>query len=118
MANSSTLVSSCSMRGKTIYAYRVVVDTTGSDLTIRTPLTGNHIFLMGIIGSEASATNITWKSGANTLVTTEQAANQGLWAPVSRGSFYLFTEKGSALVMQASVAVDSLLMYVAEESTF
>ncbi len=118
MANSATLVNTTTRRGKaTVYSYKIVIDTTGQDLTIRTPTGVSRIFLVGAILSDGTAMNITFKSGSTTLCIPELTTNQALIAPVSCGnedSYLLATEAAAALVIQSSGALTAGLLHVVE----
>lgn len=118
MANSATLVSTTTRRGKaTVYGYKVVIDTTATDLTIRTPTGVAKIFLIGAYLSDGTAMNITFKSGSTTLCIPELAANQDLQVSVPCGdvdSFILATESAQALVIQSSAALTAGILFVAE----
>jgi len=118
MANTSTFLHSVVVGGKLLDAYSVTIDTTGSDLTVFTPATGNHVFVHGVIFSEGTAANLTFKSGSTTLITPEMAANQGVWSSIERDVFHLSTAKGEALVLNSSAAISSMLVYVSQNSTF
>lgn len=119
MANSATLITSVNHRGKVIHEYAVVLDTTSSDLTILTPVAGNHVFMHGISFSEGTgAPNLTFKSGSTTIFTPELAANQGIWNVVNRDSYYLATTQSAALILNTSVIISTLVIHVSEGAFF
>ena len=98
-----------------VYPYVVAIDTTGSDLTIRTPATGNMVCVVGWQFAETNAANITFKSGTTTNVVFELAANQGVLESIHREPLYC-TQPSEALKVQSSAAISSLLFYVVEPS--
>lgn len=123
MGNTATLVATVPRRGAPgpVYSYRVNIDTTGADLTIRTPDSDKAIFLVGMVLSEASATNLTFKNGSTTMVIPELTTYQGILERVQFGGdntfgFILGTSLGSALVVQSSVAIttNNCLIHVCE----
>lgn len=119
MANSATLTASINAKGKTLYQYTVVIDTTGTDLTIRTPATNNQIFLHSIAGVESgAAATLTFKSGSTTLFVPEFQSGSGTWERCSRNQFMLATAVDGALKIQSTAAYSSLLLIVSEDSIF
>ena len=119
MANTATLVGTTPRRVNAgpVYSYKIAIDTTGSDLTIQTPATGNRIFIVGFWLADGTANNITWKSGSNTLFTPELAANFNLIQPVPTGDsdgWILATNAGEALIINCSAALTSGLIHVVE----
>lgn len=120
MANTATLVATTPRRGSAgpVYSYLINIDTTGADLTIRTPAnTENRVFLVGALLSDGTANNITFKSGSTTLCTPEFGANQGLLVPVpanGQDGWIMATAAGSALVINCSALLTSALLHVVE----
>lgn len=96
-----------------VVPYVVSIDTTGNDLTIVTPTTGYMACVVGVYGSETSATNVTFKSGSTTLAVPELAANQGHLFGLGQGALFC-TQAGEALKIQASVAISNLLIHVVQ----
>lgn len=120
MANTATLLYTLPARAQKagpIKVYSVSIDTTGADLTICTPASGNSVYIVGLAVSEATAANVTIKSGSTTLWVAELAANQGILLPVENG-FLMATAKGQALVLQSSAAVSNLLLHVVEAAAY
>lgn len=122
MANSATQIRTFQLRDRdtpglfwTVRQIKVAIDTTGADLTIRTPDTGYGVALVGIFGVDSTASNIIFKSGSTTLVSPEFTANQGLQQGVGR--IMLATNTDEALVMQFSGAVDDLLVFTVDFAT-
>jgi hypothetical protein len=119
MANTATLVGTTPRNKNSgpVHSYLINIDTTSADLTIRTPLTGNRIFLVGALISDGTANNITFKSGSTVLCTPEFGANQGLLAPVGANgadSWILATAEDQALVINCSALLTSALLHVVE----
>jgi hypothetical protein len=88
--------------------------TAATDETVYTPTSSNNcVFLVGQYFSESNATNVTYKSGSETLNTGEFAANQGVYDKVQAG-FILATEAGQALKINPSVDISSAIFHVIE----
>lgn len=73
----------------------------------------NTIFLVGQSFVETSATNATYKSGDETIVTMELAANQGLVNSID-GGVVIAAEVGKALKINPSVTITSGVFFVVE----
>lgn len=119
MANTATLVGTTPRlkQAGPVFSYLVNIDTTGADLTIRTPATGNRIYLVGILLSDSTANNITLKNGSTTACVLELAASQGLATPVQTGgsdSFLMATDVSTALVINCSALLTGALIHVVE----
>lgn len=129
MANSAVLTTAAPAKvlgTGPIYRIRCQFDTGASDLTVITPggtinnLTGRAIttgratdrfWVVGIDGVDATAYNMTIKSGANTITIAELAAYQGWGAPVDKNVWlYCGTSAGEALVLNSSAAAPSNLI--------
>lgn len=84
-----------------------------TDTTVYTPAAGNCVFLVGQYFAETSPSNLTYKSGSTTIVTPEFAASQGVMNAIG-GGVILATKAGQALVVNASVAISSVVFHVIE----
>ena len=119
MANTATVQTALPILVKGVgvnaIPYVIAIDTTGADLTIKTPGGGGMVVVVGLMFSEGTAGNLIFKTGSTTLVTLELAANQGLFLPLGN-QVYMATQPGEALKIQSSMAITSMLMYVAETS--
>jgi len=87
--------------------------TSSTDEIIYTPAADKCAFLVGQLFSETDATNITYKSGSDTIVTVELATNQGIYDKVSEG-IITASEMGAVLIANPSVSVSSAVFYVIE----
>ena len=101
--------------GSPVRYVAVAFDTTASDLIIYSPATGFSACLIGLDFSETSASNLTIKSGSDTLVTLELGANQGTWG--SAGGVPICTERGEDLIFNVSVAISTMLAKLVEVKT-
>lgn len=99
-----------------VHYYNIAIDTTGQDLTIRTPQAGNSVCIVGMYMDETSATNLTFKSGSTTMVIPELPASTLIWGLSSITP--LCTDEDAALKIQASVAITSILLQVVEGKHF
>lgn len=88
-----------------------------TDTTVYTPSTGNMCLVVGIRFSEGTASNVTFKSGSDTLELLELAANQGLSERVD-GGVVMFTEASEALVVNPSAEISSMTFYIVETKEF
>ena len=89
---------------------------TAADFTVYTPVNADaYVAVLGFLFADATASNLTIKSGSTTLVTLELAANTGLYQPVN-GDIMLETAIGEALVFNASATMSSILVHVMEIS--
>jgi hypothetical protein len=95
-----------------VVPYVVVIDTVDTDLTIRDPAADNYAAIVGIQYLEATAHNVTFKSGSTTLVALEKPASSGMSERI--GAPIIVAAKGDALVIRSSAAISSMLVYVAE----
>lgn len=122
MANTATAQTALSIGvagANQVIPYVISLDTTGADLTIRTPATGNMVGIVGLAYREASAHNLTIKTGSTTLLVAEFAATDaGTFIPIGSGGLLAVTAKSEALVIQTSVIITSMLMYVVESAKF
>lgn len=100
-----------------IIPYVVTLDTTASDVTVRTPDSDKMVCLVGANWAEASAANVTWKSGSTTLVTWELPANASVGQELGNGAV-LCSGVGQALKFQVSVVISTMLLYVIETANF
>jgi hypothetical protein len=109
VANTKTLIDTIPTRVGgvgPVYEYEIVIDTTATDLTIRTPVTAtNRLWIVGIWLSEGTAVNLTLKSGTTKSHTLELATNQSLIGKTEKDSFYFVTAPGDDLILQASAAI-------------
>jgi hypothetical protein len=96
-----------------VHVYHVEIDTTGDDLTIRTPAAGNRVFVVGAFMSETNSGNLLLKSGSTYTHTLELSANQGMLVPAENHWIFV-TKPGEALIAQASMIILSLMLYVVE----
>ncbi len=103
MASTATRLTRVNMRGKTVIQYYLDHDGT-NDLTVHTPASGNHVFVVGWQHSDGTAANLTLKSGSTNLNILELAGNQGLYSKVQRDAYDFATDKGGALVIAAGAA--------------
>lgn len=132
MSNTSTLVDTINSQIGGIgplYEYEIAIDTTATDLDIRTPsVTANRVFVVGLWIADGASLNLTLKSKTTDNATTsksqtfELAANQGNPGFCTDG-FYFATKPGEKLTIQSSVAVQSsvgknLVIRVAEGCAF
>jgi hypothetical protein len=119
MANTATLIDTVSAqvgRQKPVYEYEVVIDTTGTDRSVRVASsTDNRIWVVGILMSEATAGNLILKTATKTK-TIELGANQGIFYEVAN-SWIFATKPGETLTVQASMAC-SFTLYLAEGEFF
>ena len=97
--------------------YRIVIDTIDTDLIIASPDAGHHALLLGLSYCEADAHNLTIKSGSTTEVTLQFAANTPVVIPVTKHPI-IVTDAGEDLIFSSSVAIGTMLAYVAEADTF
>jgi hypothetical protein len=120
MPNSATALTRCpiglakSGAGIFVVPTLVIIDTTGADLTVFTPSSGKRWALVGWQYTEGSAHNLTVKSGSTELVTYEFAANQGRNDKIGEGIILSGLAENDALVIQSSVAISKMLMYLTE----
>lgn len=115
-ANSATVQTALPIRVNglgPVYPYVVAFDTTSSDLTIRTPSSGNMVCIVGMQMSETNAANLIFTSGSTQLLTLELAANQGVYDPIDEGASFC-TQPSEALKIQTSAAITNMLLYVIE----
>lgn len=88
--------------------------TLATNETVYTPTkTENCVFLVGQFFSEGDATDVTYKSGSETIVIPQLAANQGVLDKIRQGVI-LGTEAGQALVINPSVTIASAVFHVIE----
>ena len=87
-----------------------------TDETIYSPAADKTAFLIGALVSEGSATNMTFKSGSETIAILELAANQGIWDKINSGVI-MAAEEGEDLVANPSVAVSAATFFVIEASS-
>lgn len=92
----------------------VVIDTTGADLTVFTPASGNRWALVGWVYGEATAHNLTVKSGSTSMLVCEFPANTVVREKIQNGIILSGLAAGDALVIQSSAAISSMLMYLTE----
>jgi hypothetical protein len=97
--------------------YEIVIDTVDTDLTIRTPASGNMACIVGIDMSEGTAANFTFSTGTDTNLYMELAANQGLAQNLGEGIFYC-TQPGEALKVKSSAAITGFWVNVVEAARF
>ena len=96
----------------------VVLDTTGSDLTIYTPATGKMCAIVGINYAEADAHTLTFTSGTDPEFKFELGANSGISQGIGQEMLYV-TQPGSVLKVQTSVAITGpIIFYIIEASRF
>ncbi len=93
--------------------YEITLDTTDTDLTIRTPVSGNMACIVGIDLSEGTAANVTFSSASDTNLYLELAANQGLAQNIGQGIFYC-SQPGEALKVKSSAAITGFWINVIE----
>lgn len=121
MANSATAKTPLpiSVWGVTsVTPVEVVLDTTGSDLTIFTPATGNMAAIVGVNYGETTAHTLTFTSGSDAEVVFEFGANSGISQGIGRELFYV-GQPGNAIKIQTSVAITgAMLFYVIESDRF
>lgn len=91
---------------------QITFDTVDEDLVVHSPIAGNSAFLTKLVFSEADAANLTIKSGSDSLVVLQLAANQGVWTP--QDGIPIHTEYGEDLIMQCSVAIATMVAYIVE----
>ena len=91
----------------------VAIDTTAQDLTVYAATSGKALAIVGWEYAEATAHNLTIKSGSNTLVVLENPANTVRDNKLGEGVPFM-TAVGEALVIQSSAAITSMVIYVAE----
>lgn len=120
MANSATLLDTIPAqfgRLTPTYEYEVVIDTTSTDLDVRTASSSsNRIFVVGFVQSESNSGNVILKSETKSK-TLELAANQGIYDKTGPG-FIFCSKPGETLTLQASMAIGSLTLYLVEGETF
>lgn len=92
---------------------RVVIDTTGQDLTVHTPATGNMVCVLGWEVTNTLAANVKFTSGTTEIITYNLAANQ-MYSSLTTSSFNFCTVPGQALKIQSSAAITSLLIKLVE----
>jgi hypothetical protein len=123
MANTATLLTTCpqgtgaSANGP-VFALQIGIDTPNTDLTVFTPKSPtSRLFIVGMVMSESQSGSVSLKSGSAYTQTLSMGAFQGLGLPVA--SHWLFvTRPGDALILQASMNVSSLVLYVVESEHF
>lgn len=86
-----------------------------TDETIHTPSAGNYAAIVSILFVEATATNLAFISGSDTLVTLELPANAGISKDLSKKPIFI-GEESAAIKLNASVGVSSVLIGVMEFS--
>lgn len=91
----------------------VTFDTTGSDLTVYTPASGNMACLVGASFSDSTAANLTIKDGSTSLVVWELAAYQGLLERLD-GGVVLCGTNSNAIKMQVSAVISTMVLYFIE----
>ena len=95
----------------------VTIDTTSSDLTVYDPADSTYAAIVGIFAGEATAGNLTFKSGSTTLAVIEGAVvPDSLVVPVN--GILVMAAKGQNLIFNSSVVRASMIVYVAECSSF
>ena len=120
MANTATAQTALPIQtrgvGVNVTPYVIAIDTVDTDLTIITPANSSAMaVVVGLMFSESTAANITFKSGSTTLLKVELSGSQGLYLPLG-DQVYLATQPGEALKIQSSAAITNMLMFVAETS--
>lgn len=116
VADAPVPVNIVSSGGVRIVPVRVSFDTPAADLTIFTPAADKRWGIFGLQFIEATAANLTVKSGANTLVTYEFAANSGISKDLTGWPLLVGSAVGEILAMQCSAAIGSMIVYVGEFS--
>lgn len=99
-----------------IQPYAVSLDTA-ADFTLHTPASNNFIGVMGLVVADATACNLTFKSGSGptTLVGLELPANYNLIHRIDR-PLIITAAAGDALIILGSAAVTSMIIYLMEFS--
>lgn len=113
-ANSATARTALPIRiggASPVVPYTLTFDTVDTDLTVVTPSSNKMACVVGVFGSEGTASNVTFKSGTTAYVIPELAANQGMLVPVSNHALFC-TQPGEALKLSVSAAMSYLLLYV------
>lgn len=85
-----------------------------TDNVVFTAQNDKNAYIVGQIFAETSATNMTYKNGSESVITTELAANQGALLPIGSGVIF-GAEKGTAIIVNPSVEISSAVFYVVEE---
>lgn len=122
MANSSTAQDSRAVktlgRGK-VTPYKIVIDTTATDLTVLAAQTDKMIAVVGASSKKTSAaTELIFKSGSDEIGYKVIANGEGWDAPIKPGEIVngLVTKAGEALKVQSDVALTFVLFLVVAES--
>ena len=122
MANTATLVSTSSITiagVDVVYGYAIAIDTINTDLTIRTPAATKMIGVVGWVHRENAAYDFSFKSSPSTTLVTIETASTTSPVPVLIGQGVLaVTVPGQALIVQSTVVVTSMLLYVIESDRF
>lgn len=112
MANSSSLVDkdpSYLPNGLgPVEEHEVVIDTTGSDYTLKTGITGKRFYVIGLLLNNAATATVILTSGSSKSRTTALTLNQ----PLSGYLFY--TKSGEDLKIQSNTATTSLIVRLIE----
>jgi hypothetical protein len=114
MANTSTLLGTLPIKlyGNTaVYMYSVAIDTINTDLTIRTAAAGKMQAIVGMIHDETSNHTMLIKSNTTIIGRFEKA---GSYQFTIGGGIVACSVTGQAIVIQASAAIDSILIYIVE----
>ena len=114
MANTSTLLATLPIKlyGTTsVYMYSIAIDTINTDLTIRTAASGKVQAIVGMIHDESANHTMIIKSNTTTIARFEKA---GSYQFTIGGGVMACSVPGQAIVLNASAAIDAILVYVME----
>lgn len=92
---------------------KVEHDGLSGDAIIFSPQTDHHVFLVGFLLSDGDPALVTFKSGSDTLITLDMAANSGIWDKIGNG-FAIASEKGEDLIINSDAAATFLCAIIEE----
>ena len=99
-----------------IYPKIVALDDTSADLEVYDPEAGAFWALYGAFWHESANHQVTFKTGAQGLVTFEFPASDGLKQPLSRAPFLIGRVGEKLNVRLAAGVISSMLLYVGRQS--
>jgi len=91
----------------------VIIDTIDTDLIVFSPASDAMACITGLLFSESTSLDLTFKSASTTQVILELAKNQGIAQPLGT-EFLMCTDLGEDLTIASSKAINFMLFYVLE----
>ncbi len=94
-------------RGYKAIPVLILYTTSGSDMLIAQPPAGQSVYLVGLAGSNAAASNLKFKSNQTEILRLSRAANSGSLQGLNAGDPDVLcnTEPGEALNLNVDVAL-------------